>query len=107
MDKKKLPEKVIREVEIFKKTLREEKIPLNAIYVFGSYAKGNSHKWSDIDVCVVSSEFKDPWDTLQFLWKKRPRNFNLTIEPVGFSPQEFKNGEIPLIHEIKKFGVVV
>lgn len=107
MAEKKLPKKVIREVEIFKRTLKEEKIPLSAVYVFGSYAKGNPHKWSDIDVCVVSPEFKDSWEALRFLWKKRPRNFELTIEPVGFSPEEFKEGAIPLIHEIKKFGVAV
>ena len=107
MDKKKLPKKVIREVEIFKKTLRGEKLPLSAVYVFGSYAKGTPHKWSDIDVCIISPKFKNSWDTLQFLWKKRPRNFDLSIEPVGFSPDEFEKGEIPLIHEIKKFGVIV
>lgn len=82
-------------------------MPLSAVYVFGSYAKGSQHKWSDIDVCVVSPKFKNSFEALQLLWKKRPRNFNLTIEPVGFSPQEFKNEEIPLIHEIKKFGVKI
>jgi len=32
-------------------------ISVNAAYLFGSYAKGNSNKDSDIDICIVSSKF--------------------------------------------------
>lgn len=78
---------------------------IDAFYLFGSYAKGNAHKWSDVDVCVVSPSFgikiKRPLD---YLWNKRLVLDDFVIEPIGFSPKEFAQGS-PLISEIKKYGV--
>lgn len=102
MVKKKLPKKVIREVEDFMNILKSEKIPIKKVLVFGSYAKGKQGKWSDIDVCIVSPKFKDAWKSTQYLWEKLPDEPNSKIEPVGFSPKDFKEDPSPLIHEIKK-----
>ena len=107
MAHKKLPKKVLAEIRQYKKILKADKLPITGVYVFGSYAKGVQRIWSDIDVCVVSPKFKDAWRALTYLTKKVPYGFGWSIEPVGFSPKDFKNKYSSLIQEIKKYGVRV
>lgn len=106
MVKKKLPGAVKKEVLTFARILRKNRIPIDRLYVFGSYAKGTQHQWSDIDVCVISSAFTDSIEAMQYLWQKRPRDSGLTIEPIGFSSRDFKKSS-SLIMEIKKTGIRV
>ncbi|MBI5138383.1 MAG: nucleotidyltransferase domain-containing protein [Candidatus Vogelbacteria bacterium] len=85
---------------------KNQNLKISSAYLFGSYAKGTSGKWSDIDVCVVSPNLKNI-DALVFLWR------NLTaedsqdrIEPIGFDEEEFnEDTPSPIIHEIKKTGI--
>jgi predicted nucleotidyltransferase len=107
MAKKKLPKKVITQVKEYKKILQADKLPVKDVYVFGSYAKGNQHKWSDIDVCVVSPRFKNAWNALTYLRRKVPNGLEWLIEPVGFSPKDFNDKYSTLIYEIKTYGVKV
>ena len=107
MVKRKLPDKIISEVNEYKNILKADKLPISAMYVFGSYAKGIPRKWSDIDVCVVSPKFIDTWDALTYLRRKVPFGLGWSIEPVGFSPADFEDKYSSLIHEIKTYGVEV
>ena len=52
--------KIVKE---YAEKLKEENYPFSAIYLFGSYAKGEAHKWSDIDVAVISEKLKRPQET--------------------------------------------
>ncbi len=47
-------EKRIRDLYI----LISRQMKIDGIYLFGSYAKGNPHKDSDIDIAVLSGEFE-------------------------------------------------
>lgn len=98
-----LPSKVKKNIDEYINALKKDKIPIDKAYLFGSYAKGKQHKCSDIDLCIISSQFKDPWETLQYLWSKRLHNDGITIEPVGSSPESFQDW-IPLVREIKRSG---
>lgn len=105
MAKKKLPQKIEHIVQRYITFLKEDNLSIKDIYIYGSYAKGTAHKDSDIDVCVISSDFKnlDPWE---YLWKKRLDAHTLYIQPVGFAPEDFVD-ESPLVWEIKRTGVRV
>ncbi|MFA4966909.1 MAG: nucleotidyltransferase domain-containing protein [Candidatus Margulisiibacteriota bacterium] len=35
-----------------------KKISINQAYLFGSYAKGRPNQWSDLDIALVSNQFK-------------------------------------------------
>ena len=105
MVKRRIPNEIIREVDDFVGSLKKDKFPISAVYLFGSYAKGKQHKWSDIDLCIISSKFNDPFRALEFLWKKRIKDNGLTIEPVGFSVKDFASGRSSLIEEIKRTGI--
>jgi predicted nucleotidyltransferase len=94
--------KIVRK---YAKKLEENKYSFSAIYLFGSFGKGKPHKWSDIDIAVVSKELDKNWDQARFkLWELR-EEIDDRIEPHGFSPEDFKNDWDPMVYEIKKTGV--
>ena len=78
-------------------------IPVNHIYIYGSYAKGKAKKNSDIDLCIVSPAFNDRIESTMTLMKIRDDN-ELVLSPIAFSPKTF-NDENPLAWEIKKTGI--
>ena len=107
MAQRKLPKIIYKEVKDFIQILKADALPISSVYVFGSYAKGNQHKDSDVDVCVVSPKFKNPSQALKYLWRMRPINLQRTIEPLGFSPKDMNDKYSTLIAEIKKYGIKV
>ncbi len=82
-------------------------MPIKKAILFGSYAKGKQHKWSDIDLCIISPKFKDAFYALNYLSLKKPFNTKYTIGPVGFSPKDFKDKYSSFIHEIKTTGIEI
>lgn len=111
MVKKKVPKKIEKEAKRFIEILKKDNTPIDKVILFGSFAKGTPHKWSDIDLCVVSPKFKNPYYTNEYLWKRRPDGANTKdpwIEPVGFTKEDFKEYDWdPLIHEIKTYGIEI
>ena len=97
-------EKIIRS---YVKKLRAENYPVSAAYLFGSYAKGKAHKWSDIDTAIISPRFKNRFNKIYMkLWDFREEVDN-RIEPHGFTEEDFKNLADPLVYEIRKTGIKV
>lgn len=108
MVQKGIPKKIIKIVQGYSKRLtKEKKLPIDKVIIFGSYAKGKTQKWSDIDVCIISPKFKDPMQTLAFLFQKRKDiEVMAGLEPIGFSGKDFREGS-SLIQEIKKTGIEI
>jgi len=91
-------------VRRFINQLREKGIPIQKAIIFGSWARGVSHKDSDIDLCLVSPKFgRDELKDLQFLLKQT-RDIDDRIEPLPLSVADFENDATPLVLEIKKYG---
>jgi len=100
-----IPKRIKIQAQSYARYLQDDGLPIEKVFVFGSYAKGTSHKWSDIDVCIISKTFRGKCDPLVFLWrKKRREDTEAMIEPVGFHPKNFVN-EDPLVWEIKQNGI--
>ena len=107
MAKRKIPQTVKKKIKKFKDNIESDGIKINSIYLYGSYARGNNNKWSDIDICVISPSFgKKIKKPLDYLWSKRLLLDDFSIEPIGFSPKEFKEGG-PVISEVIKYGIKV
>ena len=106
LSKKTLPKKIRSHVKRYVAILKKNNIPIQKAFVYGSYAKGTAHKWSDIDVCIVSPKFVNTWSAIEYLWAHRPFDVRYTIEPIGFSPKDFHDGS-SLVDEIKRTGVKV
>lgn len=50
---------IIKAVIIFIDSANESGLIIEKILLFGSYAKGNPHQYSDIDLAVFSNQFSD------------------------------------------------
>ncbi|KAF0135131.1 MAG: DNA polymerase beta-like region [Candidatus Saganbacteria bacterium] len=86
-----------------------QKIPINKVILFGSYATGNPNKYSDIDLAVISSKFseKTHLKDLKLLWTEAAK-INSKIEPLPFSTEETKNTDSrSFLGNILKNGKVV
>ncbi len=96
--------KVKKQVKRYIEILVEDGFPITQAYIFGSYARGNFRKYSDIDVCIVSPKLRKNWNKNEaYLWRKT-LEVDHTIEPIGYSPEGFKEDFI-LGREIRKNGV--
>jgi len=108
MVRKRVPAKVKKEIERYLDILRKDNLPIHKVILFGSYAKGSQREWSDIDLCVISPQFKDSYEALSYLWSKRKIfDIQYTIEPIGFNLEAFDDKYDSLIHEIKSTGVEI
>ena len=69
MDKR---EDIIEKVMTYQMLVRQSDFPMSieAVYLFGSYAKGTANKDSDIDVALVVNHFEgDFFDVIPPIWR--------------------------------------
>lgn len=72
------------------------------IILFGSFAKGNFHEDSDIDIAVILKDYNNLIDTQLELMRLR-RKIDSRIEPHPFRENDF-NTSNPIVNEILKYG---
>lgn len=72
------------------------------IILFGSYAKGNFHDESDIDIAVVLKDYSNLIDIQLDLMRLR-RKIDSRIEPHPFRERDFELSN-PIVSEILKYG---
>jgi predicted nucleotidyltransferase len=100
MTKRKLKQLALK----YKLALLENKIPVRAIYLFGSYAKGKVRKGSDIDFCVVSEVFgRDDFKEMVSI-NQIAKRVASEIEAFPVSKEEFRKKTNPFILEALKTG---
>jgi predicted nucleotidyltransferase len=87
----------------------QARIRLEAVILYGSFAKGTAREWSDIDIAVVSPDFEDlsTWDRQETIARATVgRAYRLA--PIGFSSSEYHNpGLHSFLREIIRTGRVV
>jgi predicted nucleotidyltransferase len=80
-------------------------MPIDKVYLFGSYAKGTATEHSDIDLCFFSHSFEDQElvDVItQLLWFARKWR-KIDIEPHAMPTSEIDNDN-PFVNEILRTG---
>lgn len=95
-------EELLERVAAFAREL-QERLPVEEVYLFGSFARGQVHEGSDIDLVVVG-DFKErfPYRASAIL-----KMTDLPIEPLVYTRQEFeemKRRGNPLVTEVLKTG---
>jgi len=98
-------ESAIELVRQYLALLKENHLNVESAWMFGSYAQGNFHKDSDIDLALVFPSVSDRID-LQTSLLILGRKFEYIIEPHPFSTKEF-NLLHPLVNEILSKGIKV
>lgn len=77
-------------------------LELKKAYLFGSYAKGNEHPDSDIDIAIVIGKMDD-FFAVQMLLMRLRRDIDLRIEPHPILEEDF-TVQNPFAYEIEKTG---
>ena len=99
--------KILKITNKYKKILEDFGVPVQNIFIFGSYAKGTENRWSDLDVGIVSPMFGvDRISERVFLMRIRDAETSI-IEPHPISVKDFNDKFNPLSLEIKKTGIAV
>jgi len=86
--------------------LNNKGIRVEKAVLYGSYASGNVHTGSDLDLAIISPDFgknrfEEGKKLLQLAWRIDPR-----LEPIPISSESYqKDTWVPLIYEIKEKGI--
>lgn len=89
--------------QTYLKKLRKSNMDFAEAWLFGSYAKGNQHENSDIDIAIVLKDNENhTFETDVKLMVIRKGEETL-IEPHAFSKEEF-NPSIPIVNQIMQYG---
>ncbi len=97
-----------RIMESIKKYIEKvsEYYKIEAIILFGSYAKGTENESSDIDIAVISSDFDDIIEDgaklIGLTWKIDTR-----IEPHPITSEDYKKISNPFVKEVVDTGIKV
>lgn len=100
--------KKIRDVvRKFKLALKKEGFPKVRILVFGSFARGDQHPDSDIDLCLVSSSFKENREKLRKEAVFIAYTVDSRIQVVLAEPRDIRSNSLsPLFHSIFRESIV-
>jgi len=97
----------IKTVRNYAKEINGMGVNLRKVILFGSFAKGTQHEWSDIDVALVADEFSGVgfFDRQLFsgIGIKTPY---IIIEPITYPTDYFEESD-PFIEEIKSTGIEI
>jgi len=88
----------------------KKEIRIERVILFGSYAQGKPHRFSDIDIAVISADFQRfaPVERLALLGKVAWRVKATEIEALGFTSEEYKRtNRFDFLYEIKRKGKVL
>jgi len=103
MDKR---EDIIAKVLIYLNLVRKSDfpMPIEAVYLYGSYAKGTANIYSDIDVALVVDHFKgDFFDVIPPICMLR-ENIDFRIEPIVVARDTDYAG---FLDEIQRTGIKI
>lgn len=98
------PEPIVNAAKRFVEKVRQQGIPVEAAYLFGSWTDGRASKWSDIDLAIVSPAFEGT----KFYDRRKlyPAiiEVDTAIEPHPYRPEDF-NDSNPFVREILRTGI--
>ena len=74
------------------------------VMMFGSYANGHPHEWSDIDVAVIVPKVdKDKWMETVISLNRAVDTISCYIEPILLE----RNEDTPIYREVMRTGVAI
>jgi len=108
MDKK----EILKVEHILQKLFRQRKICVDKIVVFGSYARGKERRSSDIDIIVVSENFreKDIFERVELtsgIHRELVKQLKKPVDIMYYSDREWDKGYSLIINAAKEEGSVI
>ena len=86
------------------KKLKKSNINFSEAWLFGSFAKGNQHENSDIDIAIVLDDSISPTFDTEIQLMIIRKGEETMIEPHAFSKEEF-NDNTPIVKQIIDYGI--
>ena len=81
---------------------------LKAVYLFGSYARGDYDENSDLDVMIILDTYKSYWDELVLtseLASDLSLEYEVTISRTIMTEEKWKKGELPVLINVRAEGI--
>jgi len=99
-----IPNRIIEIIKNFVIEAKIDNITIEKAFLFGSYAKGTNHEYSDIDIAVVSDDFQGIrfYDNEKLSRSKVDTSIDLETHP--YRPEDF-NEDNPFVKEILETGI--
>jgi predicted nucleotidyltransferase len=94
---------IVDTVQNYLRAVARKGVPVKAGVVFGSYARGQQHEWSDIDLLVISPLYdkKRTYKQVAKLWRIAAQT-DYRIEPIPVGEKQFKEDDSSLIIEVAR-----
>jgi len=83
---------------------------LDAVYLYGSYARGDNREGSDLDVLVVLIDFQRRAAEIRRISEligDLSLDFEITVSPLFMRESEWNSDKFPLLRNVKKEGVLI
>lgn len=80
---------------------------LKGLYLYGSYARGEPRRGSDLDVLVVLDRLDSAWDELKrsgHATSALSLEHDLTISRAFVSEDQWRRADIPLVRNVQREG---
>ena len=85
------------------RALQKQGISVRFGVVFGSWARGMAHPWSDIDLVVVSPQFdhSHSWTDVRTLWRQAART-DSRIEPIACGEKQWQEDNVSVLLDMAR-----
>ncbi len=90
-------------IRLYLRNLQAAGIQTESGVVFGSFARGGQHAWSDIDLVVLSPRFDEPFELadVEKLWIVAGRT-DSRIEPIACGERQWLEDDSSAIIEVAR-----
>jgi predicted nucleotidyltransferase len=81
---------------------------LKSVYLFGSYARGDYNRNSDLDVMIVLDAYTSYWDELvrsAELASELSLEYDVTISRTIMTEDQWQKGDLPVLRNIRMEGI--
>jgi predicted nucleotidyltransferase len=100
----KIPDKIKSIIDEYISVLKQNNIKIDMAFLFGSYSKGISNEWSDIDIALISEIFTGNRISDRDKIRTYTRHVSSMIEVIPFTRKDFTEDN-PFANEIIKTGI--
>lgn len=81
---------------------------LRAVYLFGSYARGDFDDASDVDVMIVLDHYESVWEELVktgYLASELSLEYGVVISRMFMTEKNWRDADLPVLRNIRAEGI--
>jgi predicted nucleotidyltransferase len=81
---------------------------LKAVYLYGSYARGDYRSGSDVDVMILLNDYKSYWEELErisYLASETSLDYDVTVSCLIMEEIQWKQSDMPVLRNIRREGM--